>query len=57
MLEDELLLLSWGRLFRDGRSDEGEFRRLGAPGHPHDECSVSSVVDSGEVYAGSAMFA
>lgn len=47
MLEDEALV--GGRLFKDGKSDDGELRRRGAPGHPHEECSVSKVVDSGEV--------
>ena len=55
MLEEEALL--GGIVFRLGRSDDGEFRRLGAPGQPHEECSVSRVVDSGEEYAGRAMLA
>lgn len=55
MLEDEALF--GGIEFRLGRSDEGEFRRRGASGHPHEECSVSKVVDSGDEYAGRAMFA
>jgi len=45
MLEEESLV--GGKLFKDGISDDGELRRRGAPGHPHDECSVSRVVDSG----------
>ncbi len=36
-------------VLRVGRSEEGEFRRRGAPGHPQEECSVSKVVDSGDV--------
>ena len=49
MLEDEALLSFWRRLFNVGKSDEGEFRRLGAPGQPQAACSVSKVVDSGEL--------
>lgn len=47
MLEVEALV--GGAVFRLGSSEEGEFRRLGAPGHPQEECSVRRVVDSGEV--------
>lgn len=47
MLDDEALV--GGKLFMDGKSDDGELRRRGAPGHPQEECSVSNVVDSGEV--------
>jgi len=36
-------------VLRLGNNDEGELRRLGAPGHPQEECSVSKVVDSGEL--------
>ena len=32
-----------------GSKDEGEFRRLKAPGQPHWACSVRRVDDSGEV--------
>lgn len=32
-----------------GSKDEGELRRLKAPGQPHSECSVRRVVDSGDV--------
>ena len=46
MLEEESL--SGGGGFISG-SEEGEFWRRGAPGHPQDECSVSNVADSGEV--------
>lgn len=49
ILEDEALFSLWGRLFKVGRSDEGEFRCLGAPGQPHAECSVNKVVDSGKL--------
>ena len=49
ILEDEALCSLWRRLFKVGSSDEGEFRRLGAPGQPHAECSVNNVVDSGEL--------
>ena len=49
MLEEELLtVVSRRRLLIVGRREDGEFRRRGAPGHPHDECSVRRVVDSGE---------
>ncbi len=58
MLEVELFtVVSRRRLLSVGRSEDGELRRRGAPGQPHDECSVRSVVDSGEEYAGRAMLA
>ena len=46
ILEEESLFGGGG--FIMGK-DEGELRRRGAPGHPQEECSVSNVVDSGEV--------
>ena len=49
MLEDEALLPFWCNAFKDGKSEEGEFRLLGAPGQPQAACSVSRVVDSGEL--------
>ena len=49
MLEDEALLPFWRSVFKDGKSEEGEFRLLGAPGQPQAACSVSRVVDSGEL--------
>jgi len=45
------------RELRVGSRDDGEFLRLGAPGQPHSKCSVSRLTDSGEVYAGRAVFA
>ena len=49
MLEEEsFTFVSRRRLLIVGRSEEGELRRRGAPGQPHEECSVRRVVDSGE---------
>ena len=54
---DEDALVPLRRELRVGSRDDGEFLRLGAPGQPHSKCSVSRLADSGEVYAGRAVFA
>ena len=49
ILEDEALLPFWRSVFKVGKSEEGELRLLGAPGQPQAACSVSNLVDSGEL--------
>lgn len=43
--------------FKVGTSELGEFLRLAAPGHPQSNKDEAAGTESGELYAGSEMFA